>query len=385
MKRLIALLLLLALVLVGCQSANEPKDPLADWLEAANLDAEETPEQLYAAAQNEGMLVIYSTSSRMFDVAQSFEAQYPGLMVQVENIREGDVHSRIMENYAARDFKCDIILSADARGVMQNEYLPASIAVKYVPYDIADNILPGNNGDMLSLTGEAAVLAYSDTHYTSPPVHNWWELTEEQWRGMVYMPNPVKSTTTLAFFNTIIDNSEMMAQAYEDLYGVPLELPQEENAGREFVRRLVANDLVILNSSDETAEQVGFPGSDSPALGILVSSKLRLRDIGYEMMNHYEMEPFCGVYVPNYILIAGGAPNVNTAKLFIRWILGEADGTGEGYQPYLRSGAWSVRNDVQDDSRVRMDELNLLHSDRRFLYENHDEMIAFWESLLTEE
>jgi iron(III) transport system substrate-binding protein len=289
-----------------------------------------------------------------------------------------------MDSYESGDFLCDIIISSDSRGIVQNEFLPENIAVKYVPYDMEDKLLPGNNGDLLALVGEAVILTYNETRYDAPPVRNWWELTEEQWRGMVYIPNPARSTTTLAFFSTVIENSDIMAQAYEDLYGVPPELPEGENAGREFIRRLVANDLAVVNSSDETAEQVGYPGSGSPALGIMISSKMRLRSMGYEMVNHYEMEPFCGVYVPGFISVAGGAKNVNAAKLFIRWALGEADGQGEGYRPFLQSGAWSVRSDVQDDSGVKPDELSLLYSDRRYLYENYDGTIAFWESLLTE-
>jgi iron(III) transport system substrate-binding protein len=94
------------------------------------------------------------------------------------------------------------------------------------------------------------------------------------------------------------------------------------------------------------------------------------------------MEPFCGVYAPGYISIAGGAKNMNAAKLFIRWILGEADGQGEGYRPYLQSGAWSVRSDVEDDTGVRPQELNLLRLDKTYQYENHDAFLVFWEELI---
>jgi iron(III) transport system substrate-binding protein len=254
--------------------------------------------------------------------------------------------------------------------------------VKYVPYDIKDKILPGNNEDLLMLAGEAAVFSYNESYYPEPPISNWWELTEEKWRDMTYIPNPVRSMTTLAFFSTIIDNSDLMAQAYEDLYGRPLELPPGESAGREFVRRLMDNGVVRLNSSDEVAEVIGMPGSNSPAVGIMISSKTRLREIGYELINHYDMKPFCGVYTPINVMLAGGSRNINAAKLFIRWLLGETDGTGEGYRPYLQSGAWSVRSDVQDYTGVRLDELNLLDIDRRSLYENFNDVLAFWEELL---
>jgi iron(III) transport system substrate-binding protein len=384
MKRVIALVLLVAVVFTGCahNSDSETVSRLSDWLAGAELDVGKSPEELYAAALEEGVLVVYSTSTRMFDVAASFEREYPGLIVRVEHIREGELYDKLIENYETGSFAADVVVSADGRGVMSGDFLPRNIVVKYAPHDIRGKILPGNDEDLLVLAGEAAVFSYNELYYPEPPVSNWWELTEEKWRDMIYIPNPVRSMTTLAFFSTIIDNSDLMAQAYEDLFGMPLELPQGEGAGREFVRRLMDNGVVILNSSDEVAEVIGMPGSVSPAVGVMISSKTRLRDIGYEFINHYGMEPFCGVYTPINVMLAGGAQNINAARLFIRWLLGESDGQGEGYRPYLQSGAWSVRSDVQDYTGVRLFELNLLHTDRRSLYENFDAVLSFWEGLL---
>jgi hypothetical protein len=36
-------------------------------------------------------------------------------------------------------------------------------------------------------------------------------------------------------------------------------------------------------------EEIGYPGSHSPSLGIVVSSKTRLRGLRYEITNHYDM------------------------------------------------------------------------------------------------
>jgi iron(III) transport system substrate-binding protein len=383
MRKIFAVLMITVLTLSGCTpGTQEPADPLAGWLASANLEAEETPEELYAAALEENMLVVYSTSTRMMDVAAAFEKHYPGLLVKVEHIREEELYNKLLENYESGDFTCDLIISADGRGIMTNEFLLNNIAVKYVPYDIKDKILPGNNGDFLMLAGEASVLSYNGEYYSEPPVNNWWELTEETWRGMVYLPSPTRSMTTLAFFCTVIQHSDEMAKAYEGLYGKPLELTEGENAGREFIRRFMMNSANIVNSSDETAEEIGMPGSLSPSVGIIVSSKTRLRDIGYEMVNHYEMEPFCGVYTPINVMMAGGAKNVNAAKLFVRWLLGETDGQGEGYKPYLQSGAWTVRNDVRDDTGVRIEDLNLWRLDRDYLYENQKNFLEFWEELI---
>jgi len=383
MIKFMALYLLTMIILTGCAANNAEKSgTLDDWLVAANLDVHKTSDELYAAALEEDMLVVYSTSTRVMDVAESFERQYPGLIVKVEHLREPELYETLAENYETGNFVGDVIISADGRGIMFYEFLAKNIAVKYVPHDIADKILPGNNEDFLMLAGEAAVLGYNELYYETPPINNWWELTEDKWQGMLFMPNPTRSMTTLAFFCTIIEQSDVMAQAYEELYGVPLALPDGENAGREFIRRLITNGANIVNSSDEVAEIIGAPGSESHYLGIVISSKMRLREIGYEIYNHYSIEPFVGLYTPINVMMAGGAGNVNGARLFIRWLLGEADGQGEGYQPYLQSGAWSVRSDVSDDSGVRSSDLNLLRLNRTYLYENQETFLEFWEGLL---
>ena len=74
-------------------------------------------------------------------------------------------------------------------------------------------------------------------------------------------------------------------------------------------------------------------------LFLLNASKLKLAERGYMMQSITDMEPFAGVINPADIMITGEAENINSAKLFIRWMLGEADGIGEGYTPFWGVGA----------------------------------------------
>ena len=111
-------------------------------------------------------------------------------------------------------------------------------------------------------------------------------------------------------------------------------------------------------------EAVGAPGTTEARVGIVISSKMRYNDIGYNLTPVEDIAGFDGVFVPNSIMIAGGSKNVSAAKLFIRWVLGEAEGTGAGMQPFLQKGAFSVRGDVQGpwDGIIRQE--NLLVLDR---------------------
>ena len=146
MKKYYTFMLIFAIVFTGCTNQNGNQiNPLSEWLNNANLDAHKSPDELYAAALNEGVLLVYSTSTRMMDVAASFEKQYPGLIVKVEHLREPELYETLMKNYASGNFAGDVICSADGRGIMTVEFLEKLIAVKYVPHGFADKILPENN------------------------------------------------------------------------------------------------------------------------------------------------------------------------------------------------------------------------------------------------
>lgn len=88
---LISTVCLLVLVcLAGCsnqESMSKQKQEMERWLIEANLSDAFTKEELYERALKEDILVIYSVSSRVFEVKESFEQEYPGLTVEVKDIR----------------------------------------------------------------------------------------------------------------------------------------------------------------------------------------------------------------------------------------------------------------------------------------------------------
>ena len=208
-----------------------------------------------------------------------------------------------------------------------------------------------------------------------------WELTEEQWHGKVITANPMRSISGYSFLSTVLSRSDLMAEAYEKWSGKPYEAIDGLDAGHYFLRCLAENGLVLTNSSDEAIESIGLPGTKNDSLGIIISSKLRMRDIGFSIVPVTGLAPFDGVYTPNSISIVGGAPNINSVKLFVRWILGEADGQGEGYLPFMQSGAWSMREDVQSAFIPNRDSLRLIDVDSGYAYENRAEFVTLWENL----
>lgn len=376
-RKLLVLSVLLCL-LTGCTKQSGTKTAMDNWAETARLDADETAENLYNAALEEDVLKIYTVSSRLFDVAESFQKQYPGLLAEVTYYRTEEIKEKLEANAAAESFDCDLIFITNGDGSLTEEMIPKQLAYQYVPKDIKDKLRTGGSEEYLSILLEVPLLAYNEDYYNEAPIKNWWELTEPEWKGKLYITDPAKSMISYTMFAMFMKDSEGMAEAYREYFGRDFVSDTGESAGKAFVRMLIENDIRVANDSDDVANAIAAPGSTSDSVGIINASKLRLRDQGYALQVCYETEPFAGVINPADIMIAGGAKNINSAKLFIRWILGEADGEGEGYKPFLQEGAWPSRTDVVGGASKSLEEMNVIYTDEEYTTKQREGFLEFW-------
>ncbi len=363
------------------ENLSETDVYLQEWYEQANLDAQETPAELYEKALQEQTLVIYSITTRIFDVAESFEAEYPGLTVEIYDNRAPDLINFIEDGYLKNDFQCDIVVCTDETGEIREDFLPKHIVNTYVPHDIEPYLTASANGELLSFVGEFQQLFYNSEVYAECPIDNWWELTELQWKDNIYINSPLRSESTISFLHSLFNNESAMTQAYIARYGKEPELLDGETSSELFIKLLIENGLKQTNSSNELVEIVGAPNQTNPPLAFMISSKIRMYDLGYDIQPAYGVLPSDGTFSPNNVMIAGGSKNVNTAKLFIRWLLGESDGTGEGLTPYLQEGTWPVRTDVECPSEVTLEEGNFWYNDDVDISKSYENIMEFWQTL----
>ena len=382
MRRTWILLLACLLLLPLSACGNQPDaGSTAAWLEIAKLDAGETAEELYAAALHEGILVIYSTGARVYETRDAFIAAYPGLSAEVQIIRGVDILPMLGDEFQANGAICDVLICPDINATLSGSFAEQKILVKYVPPDMEESIYPEQNTEILNFMVEGAQLFYNSDAYDAPPVSNWWELTEPQFKGRLCMVDPLRSHTTNSLLCAMIEREEEMLAAYEALYGRPLTVPDGSSAGQEYWRMLLKNDVQFTSSSEEVIELVGMPARGDSLLGIMVSSKMRKANNGLAIAPVYDMTPCTGVMVANSVMIAGGAKNVNSAKLFIRFLLGESDGTGSGYAPFLDEGSWPVRSDVTGQASVALNDAGFWTLNRTYFIENNPWINDWWRDL----
>lgn len=373
------LLLLAAVMMTGLSGCKNKVDSKDEWLSYAALDESETSEELYEKALKEDILVVYSVTTRVTQTKDAFEKAYPGLCVEIRDMRSPNLIEAAVDNYERGYSDCDVILCNDNSGDFKEKIVDRKIAYPYIPADIKDKVKEGTNEGMGSFLNEAEMLFYDGAKYETCPIENIWELTEERFRGKVYMPNPLQSFSTYAFCGASFEHADELSKAYEDYAGEPLSIPGGSNAAEVFWRSLSEN-IVFTNSSDGVVEAIGAGEAE---FGILVSSKLRFKGIGYDLEPVYRLDPFCGCKVTFSVMIARNSKNVNSAKLFVRFLMGEADGNGEGYKPFVTDGTWSFRTDVKDGSEVSMEEMDLLTPDQDYLIANRKFFGDFWAEIIS--
>ena len=289
----------------------------------------------------------------------------------------------VLENYRNENYVCDLVICSDCDGSLYKELIEPGIIYPYIPWDIAPNMKEGHTDKELVFLGEAMMFVYNDEVFETQPVENIWELTEDTYKGKIIMANPLSSFSTYGFCTALVTESDKMEKSYEDYFGEPLLVPEGKCAG-EIFWEMAAPNIIFTNSSDEVMEGVSNGGTDGICIGIMISSKLRYRELGYPLVPVYDLNPFAAVYTPNSVMIAGGSKNINSAKLFIRYLLGETDGTGEGLNPYSTVGTWSARTDVADGNPVPLSEMDVIYLDKEYIYNNREKMLTFWGKLLKE-
>lgn len=337
------------------------------WLQAAKLgphQSEENWDEIIAAAKKEGALTVYSSATTMTASGEDFAKAYPEIKVQVFPLGSEKTIEKVMTEQQAGLFNADVVYSGGTQQMVY-ELLPNQNIVNYVPGYLKDRIDAGAREPLLTQNIEAFAITYNGEANSSPPIKNIWELTEPKWKGRFIMKSPIGSATTTTALAAIIENADKMAKAYEDYAGKKIELSEGvENAGYEFLHRILANDLVIQSNSGKIAEASGKTGQQSPPITLAPMGYLgRNQTDGYVNVPAYDLAPAGIVTYPNFIAVAARAPNPNAAKLFIAFMMGSKDlnknsdlkapfREGEsgkllqGMGPFFRIGTFSPRNDI---------------------------------------
>ena len=348
---------LLAAAMAALWSGLAQADAQMEWLKKAQLGqfAPKTQDwkAIEAAARKEGKVVIYSVSSRIFKLQKEFKEKY-GVDIEGHDIASNIQLEKFRREHKSRVYQVDVLFNNETP-LLLNEFLTRKLVWNFVPDSVADKLDENEKEPLLVQRWSSRILFYNATlHPDGAPIDNLWDLTREEWKGKLLMPNPLESSVQANVIQTILQHPDEMAAAYEQEFGKPVSYSKKvikatkknpllgkPDAAKEWLYRLLKNKPILLRSTTKIFKSVGNVKQANPPLGISTFSKMRSNKKGVlNAQPAFNVKPVLGVSYPTVLVVADRAPHPNAAKLLIRYMM------EDGFKPWNVPGDYAARSDV---------------------------------------
>lgn len=373
----------LTLVLAACGGGSPQTEPASDTAGPHEYDSF-SHDELVAAAEEEGEVTVYSFTSRIAAVEEAFEAEYPGIDLIGHDISSTEQITRLSSEADAGAPSADVAYISDAPVVL-SELVETGILTWYVPERVSESVPQEYQEPLLANRLSTKILMYNEeAHPDGSPIENLWELTEEEWNGKVVMVDPNVRGDYLDLMTEIVLQSDAMAAAYESHAGEAIELDGTQNAGEEFLKRLYANGLVLVDDTDNVNAAVGATGQEDPPVGITSYSDRRdNEEEGWALQASLDTEPALGITFPAYIGMVQDSKSPAGARLVADFLMGDELTTGgAGYEPFYVPGDYPVRTDMDaPEDAAPLEELGAWDIDPAATAESRGEVSDFLLSL----
>jgi iron(III) transport system substrate-binding protein len=178
MKKCLSLLLA-AMMLLSLAFSVSAGDEETKWALDNGLDLDESMEELYGKAKEEGKLVIYTISSRTQRIANAFMEKYPEIAVEVYDISSGTLKEKFITEYESGINTVDILHSKEQVGEYTFELVGEGWLHNYQPESIFGNV-PESYKTLTPLMLELNLWFYNTEVYETCPITSWWDLTKEE-------------------------------------------------------------------------------------------------------------------------------------------------------------------------------------------------------------
>ncbi len=306
-------------------------------------------EELVAAATTEGEVTVYSFTSRIFKVEAAFEEAYPDIDLVPFDISSTEQIARIKAEQEAGVHTVDVAYLSDAP-VVFTDLVQEGLLQQYMPPGFKDRIPEVLRSPLVSNRLSTKVLMYNEeAHPDGSPIGNLWELTTPEWNGRVVMVDPLQRGDYLDLMTEAVLQSDAMAAAHRDLFGRDVELDDGiTSAGEQWISDLLANDTVLVKSTDDVNAAVGALGQENPPVGFTSYSDRRdNEEEGWALQVSNDTVPAPGIIFPALLGVANEAPNPAAARLVIHFMMGDNSATGgPAYAPFYVPGDYATRVDI---------------------------------------
>ena len=362
--------------------------------------SEKTTDELYQEALEEGgPITIYATSSKMLKVKDDFEEQFPGLTLEIQDLDNDEVIEKCRLEVDGENVYGDVLQAKDVNGQVFYEFYEDHYCDAYYPKDICEHIPETALMYGYPLYTSQSFWYYNTEEYPDEqPITNWWQIIETNEDGTpkwkLFTKEIAEETAYMSLFTSFIVNADQMEQAYEDLYGEPLEYTYptdgswefdfsqyENNAGVEYLWRFtqLADTMTFIGDGDELVLAV-HNSENGPTLALASAGKIENREeSNYNIGWLTNLAPYTGLQNYECLYVVENCPHPAGARLFIRWVTGDTDGTSPGLKPFQKTGNWVVRDDIEDeDNPVPLKDTGAIDSDLEAIYNTFLDAQDMW-------
>src|ERR1700743_3208041 len=266
-------------------------------LKAAAPEPVAITQQLIDAAKREGKVVLYSSMDLPVGekLGNAFQAQYPGMEVQIERSGSERLFQRIAQESSSNIQAADVITTADASHVISWKrngwlapFVPEDVA-KYFPNDYRD-------ADGMFATSRIWLSALApNTNLAKPAAapKSYADLLDPKWAGKMVKGHPAYSGTIMT---------------------ATFQLVRE--LGWEYLEKLSKQRVMQVQSSTDPPKKLALGEravmADGNEYGVVL-----LKEVGQPVEPVYPAEGLPTISAPTAIF--AGAPHPNAAKLFQAW------------------------------------------------------------------
>src|SRR6202163_3040103 len=305
---------------------------------AAPPRAEAITPQLVEAAKKEAKVVLYSAMDLPVGekLGKAFEAQYPGIQVQIERSGSERLFQRIDQEFATGIRAADVVNSSDASHFItwkRNGWL-----APFVTEDIAQHFLPEyRDPDGMSATTRIYLssIAYN-TKLVNPAdaPKSFADLLDPKWAGKMVKGHP-------AYSGTIITTTFQLVR----------------ELGWDYLEKLSKQRVMQVQSSTDPPKKLALGERAVMADGNEYNVAL-LKEAGQPVEPVYPAEGTPTISGPTGIFVS--APHPNAARLFQAWLHTRA--TQQFFIDY--TAQYSVHTQVQaKPGRRKLSDLKLMKED----------------------
>lgn len=377
MKKLLSLLLCALMALsLGCAYAESVADLVAG---AENMTHEELLEKALA---EDGTFVVYGNTSRIITAAEEFGALH-GITIEGNNLKDSEIYTKLSTEIRGKAKGADMVMIQDGAS-LQSQALDTGYLVNFVPASVRAGVDEHDQNPLIQQFINK-VFIWNNLGESVPAITNVWQLTEPEMKGNVIFKTPDAEQVNMNFLVMLTNEewSQKLEQAYESLYGTPIDLGDYENAGYKWIAEFLQN-CTFGNSDTTIAEEISQETAQGK-IGLFVLSKLRSSSVYTDNLTvgQYEatqtgtpIEPFSGFMYPMYAMVSSNASRPYTAMLFIEYLM-----TADGFKPWGKSiGAYSTNTDIApNDGDLGLDvwKSSLVMEEPEFILDNYEDVYGF--------